>query len=204
MGETFVNVTEGSGKKLWAYDWSVGANTVLAEAVHAAPYPYATYLLQVAAASGATANDHDLCLNAGASLKVRVHRIRIRQVGAGAALASYQFNILRTTTAAPTGGTAITPAQHDTTDAASGAAGRSIPGVKGTESTIIFNPILTMQTALPTSGMEVWEWRAAIAGGHGKPIIIPAGTANGLVIKNITASAGVTWNMEMEFTEVPF
>lgn len=205
MAESLVQVTEGTGKKLHTNSYAVGANTVEDEFVVPGPYPYATYMAFVASASGATANDHTLCLNAGASLNVRVHRIRIRQVAAGAALASYTFAILRTTTGAPTGGTAITPASHATTDAASGAAARSVPAVKGTESTQLFAPVLTMLTALSGSITEAWEWRAGSGqGGHGKPIIIPAGLTNGLVVKNVTNSAGVTWNVEIEFTETAF
>lgn len=207
MAESIVQVTEGSGKKLHTNSYTVGANTVEDEFTVPGPYPYATYINQIGGASGATANDHLLCLNAGASLKVRVHRIKIVQSGNGATASIFAFQILRTTTGAPTGGTAVTPAPYDTTDTA-GAAGRSIPAVKGTESTVIMEPRILMRQALSaTAGnpADVWEWRAATAqGGTGKPIIIPSGTTNGLVVKNITNSAGVTWNIEMEFTETAF
>src|SRR5436190_5578026 len=136
MAESIVQVASGgTGPKLHTIQYTVGANNVEDEVVVPGPYPYATYLANGAGISGATANDHLLCLNAGASLKVRVHRIRIEQRASAAAVAVGLFQLLRTTTGAPTGGTAITPAPLDTADAASGAAARALPAVKGTEAT---------------------------------------------------------------------
>src|SRR5690348_13016293 len=134
MAETFVNVTEGSGKKLHAWDRTVGANTVLDEFMLSGEYPLASYFVYADAVSIAAANDHLLCINAGASLNVRVRRLYIEQAANATAAGFFNAKLLRTTTAAPTGGTAVTPAPFYTGDAAAGAAGRTLPTAKGTES----------------------------------------------------------------------
>jgi hypothetical protein len=173
------------------------------EIVVLGPHPYATYTVIANGVSGGASNDHLLCLNAGASLKVRVHRIKIRQLSTAAAAALRQFTILRTTTAAPTGGTAVTAGPFDTSDSAAGAAGRTLPTVKGTESTILLLAELGLAQAVSATvpnALDVWEWKASAAA---KPIIIPAGTTNGLVVKNITATT-VTYDVEIEFTETAF
>jgi hypothetical protein len=204
MAEAFVNVTEGSGKKLWGFDWTVGANTVISEAVHLAPFPYPTYSIVAGLVSAATANDHLICLNAGASLKVRVHRIRLEQHNNATTASISQFQVLRTTTAAPTGGTAITPAPFDTGSAAAGATGRSLPTAKGTESTELTRTSLILRQAIATAQSqpeELWEWTQSL---NGMPIIIPAGTTNGLVIKNVNANAAATMTAYIEFSESAF
>lgn len=204
MAESIVQVTEGTGKKLHTISYTVGANTVEDEVVVPGPYPYATYVLSVPNATIAVANDHLLCLNAGASLKVRVHRIRISQASNATAATVVSMSILRTTTSAPTGGTAFTPALMDTTSAASGAAGRSLPAAKGTESTILMEPrIVVRQAVLATSTQAdgVWEWNQHP---QSQPIIIPAGSTNGLAIKCLTASAAGSFAILVEFTETAF
>lgn len=204
MAEAFVNVTEGSGKKLHAWDRSISGNTVLDEFVIPGEYPLASYVVIGAAVSIATANDHILCCNAGSTLPVRVRRIWIEQSGNATTAAITSMQILRTTTAAPTGGTAVTPAPLDTTDSAAGAAGRTLPTAKGTESTLIFQVAMVWRQAVGTTTAQVddyWEW---VQKPGQKPIIIPAGTANGLVIKSTSAVAGATVNVGMEIVETNF
>jgi len=204
MAESIVQVTEGSGKKLHTISYTVGANTVEDEVVVPGPNYSATYNLPGNGTAIAVANDHTLCLNAGASLKVRVHRIRVEQNANATTGAAAVFQLLRTITGAPTGGTAITPASFDTSDAAAGAAGRSLPTVKGTESTILAQFVVVMRQTVAAAGAQVddaWEWTEW---GHGKPLIVPAGTTNGLVIKCLSAIAGATVNTIMEFTETAF
>lgn len=206
MAEGTIAIAPTGGTFLHTNSYLVGGTTVHDEVTIPGPYPYATYSVQVTA-SAATGSDHLLCLNAGTTLKVRVHYIYIRQVVSATSAAAWTFNLLRTTTAAPTGGTAITPAPFDTSDAAAGAAGRSLPTVKGTESTVIAVPTLLARQAIATTGAQAdpwWEWRSGLSGGHGKPIIIPAGVANGLVVKTNTASAATTFHVYMEFTETAF
>lgn len=204
MAESIVQVTEGTGKKLHTNSYTVGANTVEDEYIILGPQPQATYSALGAAISIGTANDHVLCLNAGASLKVRVHRIRIDQSGNATTATITSMQILRTTTGAPTGGTAVTPAPFETSDAASGAAARTLPAVKGTESTVLQQFTMDWrQAVLATSAQmdDSWEW---VQDPHGKPIIIPAGTTNGLVIKTLSAVAAATVNVYIEFTETSF
>lgn len=203
MAEGFVNVTEGSGKKLHTNEYTVGANSVHDELVVLGPHPWPTYSVLIVV-STATATDHLLCLNAGGSLKVRVHRISIEQHANATTGSLGSFAILRTISSAPSGGTGITPGPFDTGDSAAGAAGRALPTIKGVESTILMEPRILMRQTVATAGAQEndrFEWRQAP---HGKPIVIPAGTANGLVIKNNTAIAGGSVSLTMEFSETAF
>lgn len=204
MAEAFYNGTEGSGKKLHMNSRTIGADLQHDEYVLLGEAFYQTEIDAVFNVSVATANDHLLCLNAPASLNLRVVRIRVEQATNATAGATDSFEVRRTTTGAPTGGTAITPAQYDTADAASGAAGRSLPTVKGTESTVLFTRTLTMRQTVATAGAQVnnyWEW---VKSPWGKGILVPAGTTNGLVVKNIVATAGGTVNVEIEFYATNF
>jgi hypothetical protein len=204
MGESIVQVTEGTGKKLHTWNYTVGANTVEDEVVVPGPFPWATYEVHASGVSTATANDHLLCLNAGASLKVRVIRIRLEQLGNAAAAAAASISVVRTTTTTPTGGTAITANPFDTADAAAGAAGRSLPTVKGTETAELLRPALVFRQAVSATGAQVddfWEWTAV---NFSKAIVIPAGATNGLVVKTPGAVAGATVQVSMEFVETAF
>lgn len=203
MAENFLNTNEGSGKKLHTWNYTIGANDVHDEFVLPGPNPYPTYIVSTVASTG-TANDHLLCLNAGGSLKVRVHRIYVEQTANATSASAISLQIMRTTTAAPTGGTALTPASFDTADAAAGATGRSLPTVKGTESTVLMDGRVLMRQTIASAGAQEndrWEWRQSR---QGKPIIIPAGTANGLVIKSTAAVAAAGAVVIMEFTETAF
>lgn len=204
MAEANVNVTEGSGKRLHAWDRIISATTVLDEFTLPGEYPYPTYTVLSGLVSIATANDHILCLNAGASLNVRVRRIRIEQGANATAVGFMNFEILRTTTAAPTGGTAVTPGSFDTADAAAGATGRTLPTAKGTESTKLLDGTLIMRQALSatqTQPEEMYEWTQLP---NAKPIVIAAGTTNGLVIKSLTGIAAATVRCTFEFVETSF
>lgn len=204
MAESIVQVTEGAGKKLHTNSFTVGANTVEDEFVIPGEYPYASYVSIHPAVSIATATDHIACLNAGASLKVRIRRIRVEQSGNATAAAVSSLQLLRTTTAAPTGGTAVTPASFDTTDAAAGAAGRSLPAVKATESTLLQQFTMAWRQAIAATGTQVddaWEWTQQPGQ---KPLIIPAGTTNGIALKNVSAIAGATVNVHIEFVETSY
>lgn len=205
MAESIVQVTEGSGKKLHTWSYTVGANTVEDEITDVGPQPWASYSALGGTVSIATANDHILCLNAGASLKVRILRIHIEQSSNATTAGLGSFSIFRTTTAAPTGGTAITPGLYDTSDAASGAAARTLPTAKGTETTELFRIHMTLRQAISTTGSPAddaaWDWYPLP---FSKPLIIPAGTTNGIVIKNNTAQAGAAVDAWIEFVETAF
>lgn len=204
MAESIVQVTEGTGKKLHTNSYTVGANTVEDEFVVPGPFPYATYEVHANSVSMATANDHLLCLNAGATLKLRIIRIRWDQAGSAAAAGIGNIRVTRTTTTDPTGGTAVTANPFDTSDAAAGGHGRTIPAVKGTETVDLARFTVALRQAISATSSQVddaWEWTALT---WEKAIVVPAGVTNGLVLVNSTAVAGASCNVSMEFVETAF
>ena len=204
MAESIVQVTEGTGKKLHTWSRTVGANTVEDEAVFQAEYPLATYTAYGENLSGATANDHLVQLMAGASLYVRVRRILVQQNANATTVARAGFQLLRLTTAG-TGGGAVTPAKADTADAAAGAAGMTLPTVKGTESTIYKTGLLIARQAyLATASQQELPYVLYEARPDAKPLIIPTGATNGIAIKSTSANAASTWNVWIEFVETSF
>lgn len=195
MAETFVNVTEGSGKKLHAWDRIIGANTVLDEFMIPGEYPLATYTVYASNVSTATAASHTLQVMAGASLNLRIRRIRAVEITATAG--TVRLEIVRLTTAG-TGGTAVTARPFDTADAAAGAAGMTLPTVKGTEGVFLGSLVVGTYTAV---GAAYWqEWRQSP---NGKPIVIPAGTANGIALK-ASGLAATAVDVEIELVETSF
>lgn len=203
MAETFVNVTEGTGKKLHGWDRTIGANTVQDEFVALGEPPYASYVYS-SAVSTATANSHLAQIMAGASLVVRIRRIEIIQSTLATTVTLMDTRLIRLTTAG-TGGTGVTPAKLDNADAASGAAGMTLPTVKGTEgTTVAFHSPSMLQTlgasTVPFAPIAVWDFDRP----RTKPLIIPAGTANGICVKNVTAVAGGGVIITVWFDETAF
>jgi hypothetical protein len=199
VAESIVQVTEGSGKKLHTNSYTVGANTVEDEFVVPGEYPYAAYTAVATGVSSATAASHMMQIMAGSSLKVRIRRIRINQLAAAGAVNTIDFNLIRLSTAG-TGGTAVTPSKLDTADAASGATAMTLPTVKGTETTGVWDEGMWVGTAAipPANGRLEWVQHT-----YSKPIVIPAGTTNGLAIKN-SALASATFTIVIEFVETAF
>ncbi len=204
MAEAFVNMTEGAGKKAHAWDRVIGANTVLDEFVLPGEFPYPSYIAApLSSTSVATANDHLLQLMAGSSLNVRIRRIHIEQANNATAAGSSVLEIWRLSSAG-SGGTAITPAKLNLADSAAGATAMTQPSAKGTESVMLMRPNLTYRQALPASGTvpdDIFEW---VALPNQEPLIIPAGAANGIALKNLTATAGATVAIWIEFVETAF
>lgn len=202
MAEGIVEVTAGSGTKLHSWSRTVGANTVHDEFTLPGEFPYPSYSVLAAAISVATLNDHVLAIQAGASLNVRIRRIRIEQSGNATSATAGSLQVLRLTTAG-SGGGAVTPAPYDTTDTA-GATARTLNSTKGTESTVLMQVAMVYRQAVSATTAQsddFWEWTQHPGM---KPIIIPAGTANGIAIKTITAVAGATINVIVEFIETSF
>lgn len=194
MAEAFVNVTEGSGKKLHGYDRVVGANTVIDEIV----LPGENYLASYVAGSGggaisvATSSSHLLQVMAGASLKVRVRRIMAWQLGMATAAARSNFSLYRLTTAG-TGGSVVGVAALDPADAAAGATAMQLPTGAGTEGTQVFAWTAGFMQTAPTSlEPTAMVFDIDFDRIHSKPLIIAAGTSNGIVIKMGTGVAGAT------------
>lgn len=205
MGESLVQVTEGSGKKLHTWQRTVGANSVEDEIVLPGLPAFATYSVPILNVSLATANSHILQLMAGASLNVYVVRIRLWQ-SAAATTAAFASILLHRLTTAGTGGGVQTPAAHDPADAAAGAVGMTLPTVKGTESTapLRFMAYLTQTPGAAGSQMlPIIDWEADKAG-LVKPMKIAAGTTNGLVIKNETAVAAASVTGYLTFIEASY
>lgn len=207
MPESFVNVTEGSGKKLHSFQRTIGANSVEDEVVQHGEQYLATYIATPAAVSTAVAASHLCQIMAGASLNVYIRRIEIWQLVAATAAAIDEIDIFRLTTAG-TGGTVVTPLPLDDTDAASGATCMTLPTVKGTEAAapIYRKSVQFTQTVATQSGgsdatlLGVFDFDTL----RGKALRIAAGTANGIAVKNITARAAATVFVVVRFTEANF
>lgn len=202
MAESYAEATSGSGLKWHSWTRSISGSTVHAGFTLPDEYPYASYVALYQTISIGTANDHIAQLMAGSSLNVRIRRIRIEQSNSAGTSTAATFQILRLTTAG-TGGTAITPATLDTADSASGATAMSLPTAKGTESTVLDRQAIPMRQTVSTLGgtEDSYEW---IQLPNMKPIIIAAGTSNGIAIKSLTAIATATVNIHIGFVETAF
>lgn len=205
MAEATIAVTAGSGTLLHTNSRTISSNTVHDEFTLPGEFPYASYIATSGGTtvSVATANDHLLTINAGSTLVVRIRRIRVVQHTNATTAAVGAIQVLRTTTSAPSGGTAITPARLDTADSASGATAMTLPSSKGTESTILLQESVNWRQTAPAGGgtNTVFEW---VAGPAVKPILIAAGTTNGIAVKNMNATAAATVNVWIEFVETSF
>jgi hypothetical protein len=155
-----------------------------------------TYTCSTSGTSVATSGEHILQLMAPAGSYVRIHRIFISQAVLASAATAGGIQILRLTTAG-SGGTTRAPVAFDTGDTA-GATGQSLPSSKGTEGNILlFARMYYVQTA-PITNTSTWEWHAS---DRGKPIIIPAGTSNGIAVKTTNSVTGAQADVVIEFTE---
>lgn len=204
MAESIVQVTSAGTTKLHTWQRTIGANNVEDEFVIPGEYPLASYtVVPTGSVSVATANDHILQIMAGASLNVRIRRIRFEQSGNATTAAIGILEIWRLSSAG-TGGTAVTPAKLDTGDAASGATAMTLPTVKGTESVLVMRSALIYRQAVSATAAGVddaWEW---VQQPGQKPLIIPAGAANGIAIKSGSAIAAGTVIPYVEFVETSF
>lgn len=207
MPEGFVNQTEGSGKKAHTFQRVIGANTIEDQMVLHGEQYLAEYVATPAAVSTATAASHLCQIMAGASFTVYVRSIEIYQVAAATAAAIDEIDIFRLTTAG-TGGTAVTPLPLDTTDAASGATCMTLPTVKGTEaaqpiyrvSAQFLQTIATQPGGRQANLIAFFDFDTL----RGKALRIPAGAANGIAVKNITARAAGTVFVVVRLTEANF
>lgn len=203
MAESSVNVTEGSGKRLHTYDRTISATLIQDQFMLPGEYPYASYSIVSGFTSTATTSSHLLQIMAGSSLNVRLRRLRVEQVANATGAALLSFEVMRLTTAG-TGGTVITPGKYDTADAAAGATAMTLPTAKGTESTTLVWAVIIMRQAILTTGTqpeETYEWEQHPGM---KPIIIPAGTSNGLAVKIGNGIAAGTVVVTAEIVETAF
>lgn len=199
MADTSFGVTPGSGANLHSVTTSIGGTTVHDQVVKPGEPYLASYVVGFANISIATSSAHVLQIMAGASLNVRIRKIFIVQDTLAGTAATAPFIIQRLTTAG-TGGSTITARPLDLGDAGAGATAMTIPTAKGTESVFFHRWAMAMHSAHPiTAPPFSWEQLP-----HQKPLIIPAGTSNGIAIKIGTGVASATVSGYVEFDESNF
>jgi len=206
MTVSAIAVTEGSGKNIWTDQRTVSAVARQAQYVLLAEPAGATYSVIAEDVSIANAGDHVLQIMAGASLYVRIYRIVVKQAANATAASGRTLEIRRIHAVAGTGGTVITPRPFDGGDAAAGATAMQgiLNATHGTEGDKLLRTYLVFRKALSDTSAQaddIWSWEAHP---RGKPIIIAPGVTNGIGIVNITATAGATVNVTVEFTETSY
>lgn len=188
---TYYQFSEGTGRKAGSVQGLDGGGNTVDSPVFVLDEPFlATYSIGTnTALSTATANSHLLEIMAGASLHVWVRRLVVTQRAAAGATAVCTFGLYRLSTAG-TGGTSLTPAPHDPADTA-GCTAMALPSSKGTETTLLQPQTGSLWSAIPaTDDMRVVGWDFTTR--RSKGLRIPAGTSNGLCLKNLDAVASAT------------
>lgn len=203
MADSYVEVTEGSGKKLRSHTRTVNSQTVHEEVVLPAIPHHPSYIMFSDAVSMATANSRIATLHAGASLNVYVTRIRMWQVAVATTLSGVAIGLRRMTTAA-TGGTAVTPAPLDPSDPACGATARAL-ATAGTFGTVLANDVVVLTNAYSAAQHPQLLLMDKTFGDGGliKPLKIAAGTDNGIGIQ-AGGVAGATVIVEIQFFEAAY
>lgn len=199
MAESFINQTEGSGKKSHTWNKTIGANSVEDEFVLPGEFPGASYRATGQGADVATTGNDVFQVMAGSTLVVYIRAIRIWQAGLSAAANTLALDLQRVTTAG-TGGTAVTPRPFDSTAAASGAtAASSVPNAtKGTAGVLFGRYRIAMASAQPTNSNGpylVYEAKTILTS-----LRIPAGTTNGIslrVVGGITTTPTIDWECDL-------
>jgi hypothetical protein len=201
--DSFIEVTEGTGKKLAAFERTVNSQTVQDQRfVLAEPFLPSYTVAITTEVSLATANSHLLQIMAGANKRLLLRRIKVTQLGAASTAQVCVFQLVRLTTAG-TGGTAYTPRQFDPADGNAEATAMTLPSSKGTEGVGLWTETGVLWSTVPTagSGQDVvdLDFRSGL---RTKPPTIAAGTSNGLALKNVTAiTTTPTVHIYAEFVE---
>lgn len=204
MAASNVSITQGAGTRLATNSYTEGGVTVHDEKSINGEQYLATYIVNAAAVPTTTASSHLIQLMAGASLKVRIRRIELWQYAMATTVALMDTRIYRLTTAG-TGGTGFAASPLEASDGASGAQPMQLPTAKGTEGTLLIGGRPYMMQTLGASAqlsqpIAVWDFDRP----RSKPIVIPAGTANGIAIKNIDAVPGGSVIVNIWFDESSF
>lgn len=202
MSESEVQITSSGGTRLRTDTKSIGGQTRHQEYMLQGEHSLPAYAVHAAGISAATLDAHAIQIMAGSTLPVRLRRIWIWQANLAGGAATVAFDLLRLTTAGTGGGT-ITPRPLDSADAASGATVMSLPTSKGTEGVQLIRGRLGVVSAQPTNpnGQPLVLCDARP---DSKPVIIPAGAANGLAIKVVGNVASLTVDIYAEFVETTF
>lgn len=195
MAESFIEVTEGSGKKLRANSRTVGANTVHEEVMSLGPQYEASYTALLGA-SVATAGHHLFEIINGASTVIRIRRIELFQT-ADATAARSAMDLVRLSTTG-TGGSAVTINRHDLADGASAATVNQGVTTGGTVSATIRRFELSFSAAAPYGARShsITEWND-VSGL--KPIVVPASGRVGLRV--VAGATGHSVVANVEWTE---
>lgn len=204
MADTSFAVTAGSGTNLHTVTTSIGGSTVHDQVIKQGEAYLATYTIS-SSMSTATAASHLLQVMAGSTLNVYIRRIVITQYLVAATAAMARLQIYRLTTAG-TGGGSVTPSPLDTTDSASGATAMTLPTAKGTEGAELWR---TGAAFIQTVGAGTFPGATILADWdfermRTKGIRIPAGTANGIAVKNVDAVASGGVNVTVLLSEANF
>jgi len=199
MSTSSIRVDEGAGPYIWTDRRSVSSVNREAQYVLLAEPALPTFSV-IANSSVATTADHALQIMASASMYVRIKRITIEQLTNATAATLLSMSFVRLTSAG-SGGTSIGVAAYDSASDTGTATAQSLPSSKGTETSILLYPTLPLRQAVGATAQPPaarWEWTPAPGC---KPIIIPAGTSNGVALKVIAGVAGATISATVEFTE---
>lgn len=201
MSNSSINVTEGSGKRLNTWDRTISSVLVQDQFTLPGEYPYPTYEVHSSGTTSvATTGDHAFQLMAGSALLVRVRRIRVWQFN-HAQTASMLTLIVKRLSTAGSGGSTETPRPWDTRDAAAGATCQRLPTVKGTEGVELYRIGMALRTGFSGNPELPWEW-TQLPGTE--PLIIPAGTANGICARVDSGVTNATVMWSIEFVETSF
>lgn len=202
MGDSSINVTEGSGKRLQTYDHTVGGTLVQRQAVVLGEQPLESYVLATYTnISTATANSHLVQLMAGAGNRQRIRRIEMYQTVAATTATLMNVQVWRVTTAGTGGSTFVIP-PLDASGTAVDGTGMSLPSSKGTEWCIItVGSVYMMQTIAASAQLSQPSLVFDFDRHRSKPLITNAGTSNGIVVKNTTAVAGASVVFNIWFDE---
>ena len=198
-----ITYTEGAGAVLDAYSRTYGAGEQKVQKVITVHTDAPTYSIALCGIGIGTSTDHLLQLMNGASGVMIVTRVHVAQFALAGADAAWGFDLFRLTSAG-TGGSSVATSganpvlvANDPGDSAfSGAAKYAVTSSKGTEGDQIARRRLTIKTAQPTSYVE---WTPAPGS---KGIVVPAGTSNGIAVKNVTSVATATVDIMVTFTVV--
>jgi type 1 fimbria pilin len=195
MAASLIGITEGVGKNLRTWQRTVSSSAVEEQFIILGDSPKATYSVVASAISTATSASHILQIMAGSTLYVKLEKLRIKQVANAGAVAMVAIQVLRLTSAG-TGGSAVTPRPHDTSDTA-GATAMTLPSSKGTEGVQLDLIDFPLRAAILGQEQEyVWTLPDDV-----KPFIIEPGTTNGLCLKVVTGVASATLSMVATISE---
>lgn len=201
---SFIQVTSGAGPKIaTGPTYTDESSNVVQDQKILFGIPYhSTFTVAVPQVVATTGNSHMIQVMAGSSLNVYILFLLTTQYGAVGAVSALGLQVLRLTSAG-TGGTVITPRPMDTTDAI-GATAMSLPTVKGTEGSQLWQQSVWLGTAAIPSPISRFEYPGETPEYLHKPIKILAGTANGICLKNIGSIASSSMDIQVVGIETPF